>query len=131
MAEKELKVEGKYNPIKIHTYNWGNFIMLTDYRNSKPHNFDIFIEIKGRYDKWFHIYKDGENSPVVSARGSFSGKSNSISGKNFRGRAQKKSEVLSRDKNLLGKVYVRFKNAKIVRQYREYEEFWGDVTGAS
>ena len=120
-------MEEKYDPAKIHTYNWGSFIILTKYRNSKPHHFDIFIEIKGHYDKWYHIYKDGKKGPVLLARGSFLRDNDPMSGENFRGSVQKNIEVLSKDKNFLERVYVRLHNDKIIRKYKDYEEFLGDI----
>ena len=120
-------MEKKYNPEHIIMGAWSTCRIIPAYSKSKPHNLNIFIEIRGEIDKWFHINITKEGDPVNLWRGHFVGADKTISGLIFHGREQKDSEILFKKKGSLGKVYIKYKMSKIIKEYLSYEEFWKDT----
>jgi len=115
---EEAKMEDKYNPIEILGKVWNKFKFLHGYENSKMHEYDVFIEIKGSKDECYYICTEENKFPKLikgPCKGSVGTEIKDL------------KNTLLNNKNLLGKTYIRFRSKIIEPPYSSYEEFWNDM----
>lgn len=107
-------MEEKYSLNHIITKTWRRFSKLDECKESKAHDFKIYIEIKaGSSEKY--IMGGHENNFFLLKFTLRKTESTITSPMN-----------LVKDKHLLGKVDVEFKGMPI-KSYQNYDEFWEDI----
>jgi len=115
-------MEKKYNPDNILLGTYARFLF-----NDEIYNYEIFIKIKK--SKECYRIKSERNKPISLWKGI-------CTGSNWR--LIQDSQVLFSDKDLLGEVYIQHNKEemirnkaylvrKIIKKYKNYEEFWKDV----
>jgi hypothetical protein len=112
--KKGQRMEKKYNPDIIITNTWKRFSVLDEYKGSDAHDFQVYIEIQPREDDMYVI--GGYKRDCFLLKYSIRHSSSTITA----------PQNLLKDKDLLGKVSVRFKQ-KEIKNYQSYDEFWEDI----
>ncbi len=108
------KMEEKYDPARIIKKTWKRLSVLDKYKGTEAHDFQVYIEIQQREDDKYVIgaYKNDCFLLKYSMRRS----SSTITS----------PQNLLKDKDLLSKVSIRFKQQEI-KNYQSYDEFWEDI----
>lgn len=112
--KKGQKIEEKYDPDIIIMKTWKQFSVFDEYKGSEAHDFQVYIEIQPREDDMYVI--GGYRSNCFLLKYSIRNSSSTITA----------PQNLFKDKDLLGKVSVRFKK-KEIKNYQSYDEFWEDI----
>jgi len=108
------KMEEKYNPDRIIMKTWKRLSVLDEYKGSEAHDFQVNIEIQPSDDDMYII--GGYKNDCFLLKYSIRQSSSTITA----------PQNLLKDKDLLGKVSIRFKQ-KEIKNYQSYDEFWEDI----
>ena len=115
-------MEEKYDPLQAASHVWSKFWPLPEHRNSKIEDYTIFIQIKQSENECYLI------RPSKSGylwKGSASG---------TQWRLISDEEELYKNRDLLGVVYVKFRNnlvminAKELEPFPNFNLFWNYIT---
>ena len=112
--KKAKKIEEKYNPDTIIMNTWKRLSVIDEYNGSEAHDFQVYIEIQPRKDDMYII--GGYKNDYFLLKYSIRQSSSTITA----------PQNLLKDKDLLGKVSIRFKQ-KEIKNYQSYDEFWEDI----
>ena len=112
--KKGQKMEEKYNPDRIIMNTWKRLSVLDEYKGSEAHDFQVYIEIQQREDDKYVI--GGYKNDCFLLKYSIKQSSSTITA----------PQNLLKDKDLLGKVSIKFKQ-KEIKNYQSYDEFWEDI----
>ena len=112
--KKAKKIEEKYNPDTIIMNTWKRLSVMDEYKGSEAHDFQVYIEIQPRKDDMYII--GGYKNDYFLLKYSIRQSSSTITA----------PQNLLKDKDLLGKVSIRFKQ-KEIKNYQSYDEFWEDI----
>ena len=112
--KKGQKMEEKYNPDTIIMNTWKRLSVIDEYNGSEAHDFQVYIEIQPRKDDMYII--GGYKNDYFLLKYSIRQSSSTITA----------PQNLLKDKDLLGKVSIRFKQ-KEIKNYQSYDEFWEDI----
>ena len=104
-------MEERYIPERIHRNVWGKFFVHPGHETD-PHDYQVRIEIKKSSD-WYYIIAQ-KNEPPQLLKGPYDGISAGFI---------KDEMALFNDKDLLGKVEIRYKG-KILSQHENYNNFY-------
>lgn len=113
-------MEEKYDPPKILGHVWGKFYSCPGHEDSEPHEYEVIIEIKNKDNKCYRIAAK-KNKPASLYKGIWT--------REYWSEIQD-HEILAKDKNLLGKVHLRFKmnllkiEGKTFGPFSNYDKFW-------
>ncbi len=117
-------MEEKYDPLLIISHVFGKLFALSGHQKSSINNYSIFIEIKESKNECYQI-KIRKNIDDILCKGQCSGTS---------WRVIKNHEVLSKNKDFLGTVHIRFRNRqikinnRILEPFPDYDSFWNYIT---
>jgi len=113
-----MEIEEKYDAKVILRHVWGKYFSQPGHENSEPHEYQIFIEI-GKSNNNCYFVTAEKDKPAQLWRGFCTGSS---------WREIRDPLALSNDKDLLGKIYIRFRFiGNIIKQFSNYEEFWSFI----
>lgn len=105
--------------ILMNTHN--RFLMQPGYEDTRPYQYQVYVEIKGKEDQ-FYVIRADQDSPAKLWK---------ISGRaredNFlEGELIEDPGTLAIESADLGSVFVKFDN-QVVKEYENYDDFWEDV----
>jgi len=112
-------MEEKYDPNMILRHVWGKYFSQPGHENSKPHEYQISIQIKGVPNKCYFIEAKKDKPGQLWIGPCYWGSLTFI-------KDDVASDALYDDRQALGKTNIIFKR-KSLKQFQSYEEFWGFI----
>jgi len=114
-----MKEQYDIERILMNTHN--RFLMQPGYEDTRPYQYQIYVQIKGKEDRYYVIRADQDSHAKLWKI------SGQIPDNNFlEGELIEDPGILAIESAVLGSVYVKFDD-QVVQEYEDFNDFWEDV----